>query len=92
MELVPLGPGFGVEVRGITMLDVASDADAYKAVRSAFEEHSLLVFRDQTIADDIQAVAQHPDQYELDIETHLALLSAAETLQQLLARLTHVPT
>ena len=36
------------------MLDVASDADAYKAVRSAFEEHSLLVFRDQTIADDIQ--------------------------------------
>ena len=35
MELVPLGPGFGVEVRGITMLDVASDADAYKAVRSA---------------------------------------------------------
>ena len=54
MELVPLGPGFGVEVKGITMLDVASDADAYKAVRAAFEEHSLLVFRDQTIADDIQ--------------------------------------
>ena len=54
MELVPLGPGFGVEVRGVSMLDVASDADAYKAVRAAFEEHSLLVFRDQTIADDIQ--------------------------------------
>ena len=54
MELVPLGPGFGVEVRGVGMLDVASDADAYKAVRAAFEEHSLLVFRDQTIADDIQ--------------------------------------
>ena len=54
MELVPLGPGFGVEVKGVTMLDVASDADAYKAVRAAFEEHSLLVFRDQDIADDIQ--------------------------------------
>ena len=54
MELVPLGPGFGVEVKGVTMLDVASDADAYKAVRAAFEEHSLLVFRDQPIADDIQ--------------------------------------
>ena len=54
MELVPLGPGFGVEVKGVTMLDVASDGDAYKAVRAAFEEHSLLVFRSQAIADDIQ--------------------------------------
>ena len=40
MELVPLGPGFGVEVKGVTMLDVASDAQAYQAVRAAFEEHS----------------------------------------------------
>jgi alpha-ketoglutarate-dependent 2,4-dichlorophenoxyacetate dioxygenase len=55
MELVPLGPGFGVEVRGIGILDVATDAEAYKAVRAAFEEHSLLVFRDQPVADDVQA-------------------------------------
>ena len=55
MELVPLGPGFGVEVRGVSLLDVASDAEAYKAVRAAFEEHSLLVFRNQDIADDVQA-------------------------------------
>ena len=34
MELVPLRPGFGVEVRGVSMLDVAADADAYKAVRA----------------------------------------------------------
>jgi len=54
MELVPLGPGFGVEVRGVSILDVAIDADAYKAVRAAFEEHSLLLFRNQPIADDIQ--------------------------------------
>ena len=54
MELVPLGPGFGVEVKGVTLLDVATDADAYKAVREAFETHSLLIFRDQPIADDIQ--------------------------------------
>lgn len=54
MELVPLGPGFGVEVRGVGILDVASDGDAYKAVRAAFEEHSLLLFRDQPVADDIQ--------------------------------------
>ena len=54
MELVPLGPGFGVEVKGVSILDVATDAEAYKAVRAAFEEHSLLVFHDQPIADDIQ--------------------------------------
>ena len=54
MELVPLGPGFGVEVRGVSLLDVATDAEAYKAVRAAFEAHSLLVFRDQPIADDVQ--------------------------------------
>lgn len=54
MELVPLGPGFGVEVRGIGILDVATDADAYRAVREAFETHSLLLFRDQPIADDVQ--------------------------------------
>jgi alpha-ketoglutarate-dependent 2,4-dichlorophenoxyacetate dioxygenase len=55
MELVPLGPGFGVEVKGLDVLDVATDAEAYQAVRIAFEEHSLLVFRDQPIADDVQA-------------------------------------
>jgi alpha-ketoglutarate-dependent 2,4-dichlorophenoxyacetate dioxygenase len=54
MELVPLGPGFGVEVRGVSILDVATDAEAYQAVRAAFEQHSLLLFRDQPIADDIQ--------------------------------------
>ena len=34
MELVPLGPGFGVQVKGVTMLDVATDAEAYKPMRS----------------------------------------------------------
>src|SRR5258708_34729807 len=54
MELVPLGPGFGVEVKGVSLLDVAADAEAYKAVRAAFETHSLLVFRDQAVADNVQ--------------------------------------
>ena len=54
MELVPLADGFGVEVKGVSLLDVAIDAQAYKEVRDAFETHSLLVFRDQQIADDIQ--------------------------------------
>src|SRR6516162_11742206 len=54
MELVALRQGFGVEVRGLSVLDVATDAEAYQAVRAAFEEHSLLVFRNQPVADDIQ--------------------------------------
>lgn len=54
MELIPLARGFGVEVRGLGLIDVAADADAYKAVRAAFENHSLLVFRNQDIADDVQ--------------------------------------
>jgi alpha-ketoglutarate-dependent 2,4-dichlorophenoxyacetate dioxygenase len=56
MEVIPLGPGFGAELRGIGLLDVASSAEAYAAVRGAFEEHSVLVFRDQAVSDDLQAV------------------------------------
>ncbi|HUI16099.1 MAG TPA: TauD/TfdA family dioxygenase [Alphaproteobacteria bacterium] len=54
MELVPLGPGFAAEVRGTSLLDVASSDAAYRAVRAAFEVHSVLLFRDQAIADDVQ--------------------------------------
>ncbi len=54
MELVPLADGFGVEVKGVSLLDVAIDAQAYTEVRKAFETYSLLVFRDQQIADDVQ--------------------------------------
>jgi len=49
MEIVPLGPGFGAELRGVTLADVAADAAVYAAVRAAFEEYSVLVFRDQEI-------------------------------------------
>ncbi|HYW64663.1 MAG TPA: TauD/TfdA family dioxygenase [Bradyrhizobium sp.] len=54
MDVVPLGPGFAAELRGVTLADVASDDAAYAAVRAAFEEHSVLVFRDQEVTDDIQ--------------------------------------
>src|SRR6185437_10714286 len=40
MEVVPLGPGFGAEIRGLGLVDVASSAAAYGAVRAAFEAHS----------------------------------------------------
>jgi alpha-ketoglutarate-dependent 2,4-dichlorophenoxyacetate dioxygenase len=54
MDVVPLGPGFAAELRGVTLVDVASDDAAYAAVRTAFEEHSVLVFRDQGVNDEIQ--------------------------------------
>jgi len=49
MDIVPLGPGFGAELRGVTLADVANDAAVYAAARAAFEQHSVLVFRDQQI-------------------------------------------
>lgn len=55
MELVALGPGFAVEVRGLGLMDVASSEAAYRRVRAAFEEHSVLVFREQAVSDDLQA-------------------------------------
>jgi alpha-ketoglutarate-dependent 2,4-dichlorophenoxyacetate dioxygenase len=54
MDVVPVGPGFAAELRGVTLSDVANDAAAYQAVRAAFEEHSVLVFRDQAVTDDVQ--------------------------------------
>jgi alpha-ketoglutarate-dependent 2,4-dichlorophenoxyacetate dioxygenase len=54
MELAKLGPGFGAELRGVTLADVANDDAVYKTVRAAFEEYSVLVFRDQDVTDDGQ--------------------------------------
>jgi alpha-ketoglutarate-dependent 2,4-dichlorophenoxyacetate dioxygenase len=54
MDIVPCGPGFAAELRGVTLADVAGDDDVYAAVRAAFEEHSVLVFRDQEVTDELQ--------------------------------------
>ena len=54
MDIVPLGPGFGAELRGVTLAEVAADDTAYDAVRAAFEEHSVLVFRGQDVSDEVQ--------------------------------------
>ena len=55
MELTPLGPGFGAEVKGANLIDVASSDVASRRVRAAFEEHSLLLFRGHEVSDDVQA-------------------------------------
>src|SRR5471032_2852947 len=54
MDIVPLGPGFAAELRGVTPADVASDDAVYAAARAAFEQHSVLVFRDQQVTDEGQ--------------------------------------
>jgi alpha-ketoglutarate-dependent 2,4-dichlorophenoxyacetate dioxygenase len=54
VDVVPLGPGFAAELPGVTLADVASDEGTYAAVRAAFEQHSVLVFRDQQVTDELQ--------------------------------------
>src|SRR3989440_7590493 len=54
MDILPLGPGFAAELRGITLRDATADDAAYASVRAAFEEHSVLVFRSQDVTDEGQ--------------------------------------
>src|SRR5215813_5547214 len=54
MQVVPLGPGFAAELRGVTLAEVAADDAVYRETRAAFEEHSVLVFRGQDLTDDAQ--------------------------------------
>jgi alpha-ketoglutarate-dependent 2,4-dichlorophenoxyacetate dioxygenase len=54
MDIIPLHKGFAAELRGVTLADVAADDAAYKEVRAAFEEHSVLLFRDQDVTDETQ--------------------------------------
>jgi len=54
MDIIRVGPGFAAELRGVTLADVANDDAAYAAVRAAFEEHSVLVFRSQEVTDEGQ--------------------------------------
>src|SRR5512146_60473 len=54
MQIVPVGPGFAAELRGVTLADIANDDAAYAEARAAFEEHSVLVFRGQEVTDEGQ--------------------------------------
>ncbi|MEO9150737.1 MAG: TauD/TfdA family dioxygenase [Burkholderiaceae bacterium] len=55
MQLIPLHEDFGAEVCGASLLDTVCSIDLHRQVRAAFEQHSVLVWRDQDISDDIQA-------------------------------------
>jgi alpha-ketoglutarate-dependent 2,4-dichlorophenoxyacetate dioxygenase len=54
MEIVPLGPGFAAELRGVKLADVAADDSAYNEVRAVFEDYSVIVFRGQEVTDEGQ--------------------------------------
>ncbi len=53
MDIVPLGPGFAVELRGTSLAEIAADDAAYREARAAFEEHSVLVLRGQDVTDEV---------------------------------------
>ena len=59
MDIIPLGPGFAVELRDVKIAEIASDGAAYSAVRGAFEEHSILVFRGQEVDDEVRNSPSH---------------------------------
>jgi alpha-ketoglutarate-dependent 2,4-dichlorophenoxyacetate dioxygenase len=54
MEIVPIGPGFAAELRGVVLADIAREPTLYRAVRAAFEEHSVVLLRDQHVTDTAQ--------------------------------------
>jgi len=54
LQTIPLGPGFAAELRGVTLNDVAASEAAYREVRAAFEQHSVIVLRGQDVSNDSQ--------------------------------------
>lgn len=55
MQLIPLHNDFGVEVRGASLLDIVCSLELHHQARAALDQHSVLVWRDQDVSDDIQA-------------------------------------
>jgi alpha-ketoglutarate-dependent 2,4-dichlorophenoxyacetate dioxygenase len=85
MELIPLGPGFAAEVRGVTLGEIAASDAAYDAARAALDERSVLVFRDQNVTDDVQVAfsrrfgpLEHTKVGSPGEGTHLVILSTID--------------
>ena len=65
IEVVRLGPGFAARVDGVDITRPVDDA-TWAEIRAAFEEHSVLVFRDQPLDDERQiAFSRHFGPLEL---------------------------
>lgn len=50
----PLHDTFGVEIRNVDLHEALTNAALFAEIRDAFERHSLLLFRDQTLSRDAQ--------------------------------------
>ena len=50
LHTTPLHPHFGVEIHDVDIRDITANS-GYAEIRSAFEQHSLLLFRSQTLGD-----------------------------------------
>ena len=50
IEVVPISDALGAEIRGVDLASV--DAETLKVIHDAWLEHSVLLFRDQTLSDD----------------------------------------
>lgn len=59
MDVVPLGPGFAAELRGVTLADVAANDAVYAQMRVLLDDHSVLVFRGQQVTDEAQLAFSH---------------------------------
>jgi alpha-ketoglutarate-dependent 2,4-dichlorophenoxyacetate dioxygenase len=57
LPLRPLHPRFGVEIVGVDVRRL--DGHAFAEIVAAFEEHSVLLFRDQSIDDEAQIAFSH---------------------------------
>jgi alpha-ketoglutarate-dependent 2,4-dichlorophenoxyacetate dioxygenase len=53
LSIIPFEHAFGAEISGVDITKPIDDA-VYGAIRTAFEEHSVLVFRDQPFDDESQ--------------------------------------
>ena len=51
MEVIPTGAALGAEVRGLD-LTMPLDAEAFDALQQAWYDHSVLLFRGQSLSDD----------------------------------------
>jgi len=69
LDLVPLHPLFAAEVRGVDL--AALDEATFQAIRRAFDEHVVLVFRGQKLDDDAQvAFSERFGPLELSVRRH----------------------
>ena len=79
MQITPLSPALGAEITGVDVADI--DEAAFAAVRDAFHDRQLIVFRDQSIDPDSHiAFSRRFGELEIHISTDYLLDGHPEIL------------